>query len=98
MPGGALADSHPIDRFKLADAMVTDNETTAAQQFVRTRLNPLTAREQAQLINWGYALCDAAMRKHVDSTIPRGHWPKPEFPLATPSDSKPSIGSGLATT
>ena len=26
-------------------------------------------RLQEQLINWGYAVCDAALRKHVDSTV-----------------------------
>ncbi|MDP8985906.1 MAG: patatin-like phospholipase family protein [Pseudomonadota bacterium] len=87
----------PIDRFQLPDAMVTDNPTTAALQFVRTRLNPFNAREQGELINWGYALCDAAMRKHVDPSIGRGTWPKPEFPLSTPNVLMPAVASGLAT-
>ncbi len=71
-----------IDRFQLPDAMIHDNEITVAQQFVRTRLNPLTPKEQGHLINWGYALCDAAMRRHVDPAIRRGQWPKREYLLS----------------
>jgi NTE family protein len=36
---------------------------------IRTRLNPFSDEEQEQLINWGYALCDAAMRTHVPEII-----------------------------
>ena len=32
---------------------------------VRTRLNAFSDEEQGQLINWGYAVTDAAMRKFV---------------------------------
>jgi hypothetical protein len=28
------------------------------------------APPQERLINWGYAVCDAALRKHVDPTLP----------------------------
>ena len=31
---------------------------------------------QERLINWEYAVCDAALRKHVDSKIE----PEPTFP------------------
>jgi NTE family protein len=70
-----------IDDFCLQDAMIRDNEITAAQKFVRTRLNPCTPTEAGRLINWGYALCDAAMRTRVDPSIPRGSWPRPSHPL-----------------
>lgn len=33
---------------------------------------------QERLINWGYAVCDAALRKHVDTTIQQGVFPYPE--------------------
>jgi len=36
---------------------------------IRTRLNPYTVEEQEQLINWGYALCDAGMRTYVPQVI-----------------------------
>jgi NTE family protein len=32
---------------------------------------------QNRLINWGYAVCDAALRRHVDSKIPKGEFPYP---------------------
>jgi len=35
-----------------------------------TRLEAMDDRLQEQLINWGYAVCDAALRKHVDPAIP----------------------------
>lgn len=34
-----------------------------------TRLQAMDDRLQERLINWGYAVCDAALRKHVDPTI-----------------------------
>ena len=41
---------------------------------VPTRLAALGPTVQERLINWGYAVCDAALRKHYDGQIakPRG--------------------------
>jgi len=36
---------------------------------IPTRLKAIEDTQQEQLINWGYAVCDAAMRAHVDSTL-----------------------------
>ena len=41
-----------------------------------TRLKRLEADEQERLINWGYAVCDAALRKHVRPDLPA----PPDFP------------------
>jgi NTE family protein len=52
---------------------------------IRTRLNPFTDQEQEQLINWGYALCDAALRTHVPQIIRTQappQWPCPAHPLS----------------
>jgi NTE family protein len=70
---GAYGVDHPL---------TDDNANTTALQQIRTRLNKFTPIEQGQLINWGYALTDAAMRKYVDAanTAP-SQWPIPEFPL-----------------
>ncbi len=69
-----------INGYGLPDAMVTDNETTERQKKIRTRLNPFSAEEQGRLINWGYALTDAAMRKHVlPAGTAAGTWPIPDF-------------------
>jgi NTE family protein len=49
---------------------------------MRTRLNPFSEREQGELINWGYAVCDAAIRRHVlADAVPPLQWPIPAFAL-----------------
>jgi NTE family protein len=45
---------------------------------IRTRLKALAPAQQEGLINWGYAVCDAAMRAHVDRSLPAAaHFPYP---------------------
>ncbi|CAG9183861.1 hypothetical protein LMG23994_05247 [Cupriavidus pinatubonensis] len=71
-----------IGEFGLPNALATDNATTAALQQVRTRLNRFTPKEKGQLINWGYALTDAAMSRYVlDSPASTGALPIEEWPL-----------------
>jgi NTE family protein len=50
---------------------------------MRTRLNAFSEEEQCSLINAGYALCDAAMRKWVLGPAPptAADYPYPKFPL-----------------
>ena len=40
-----------------------------------TRLSAMGENLKQRLVNWGYAVCDAAIRKHVDPTIPVGSFP-----------------------
>lgn len=54
-----------IGDFELADTLVADSPRTAALQHIRTRLNRFLPQEKGELVNWGYALADAAMRRHV---------------------------------
>jgi NTE family protein len=69
-----------IDHYGLADAMTRRNEVNAKLQAIRTRLNAFSEREQCELINWGYALTDAAMRRHVlDQDPGPGQWPYPDY-------------------
>lgn len=71
-----------IDKYELSDAFTSDSALTQGLAQIRTRLNEFTEEEQGHLINWGYALADAAMRKHVLSdAAPPNAWPIPEFPL-----------------
>jgi NTE family protein len=42
-----------------------------------TRLGEVDPEMRNRLINWGYAICDAAMRSHVDTD---GSFPVPRFP------------------
>ena len=50
--------------------LLKDSTTTNALREIPTRLNAFTERDQGRLINWGYALCDAALRRHIDSALP----------------------------
>jgi NTE family protein len=38
---------------------------------VPTRLARMEPEHQERLINWGYAICDAALRRHVDPAVAR---------------------------
>lgn len=53
------------------------SQTTELAQ-TKTRLKRLDSVLQERLINWGYAICDAAMRRRVDPTLPApGGFPFP---------------------
>lgn len=72
-----------IDKYGLADALAKDNEVTRQLQDVRTRLNEFTSVEQGRLINWGYALADAGLRRYViaGKPFPAPAWPVPKHAL-----------------
>ena len=59
-----------IDDYELANALPCPLKQTMALADIPTRLSRLNRVDQERLINWGYAVCDAAMRKHVDSRLP----------------------------
>jgi NTE family protein len=63
-----------IADYGLADALPCPVEKTILLASVKTRLKRLDAVAQERLINWGYAACDAAMRRWVDSSLrkPKG--------------------------
>ena len=54
-----------ILNYKLADALVCPFDVTTKLSQTATRLSAMDNELQQQLIDWGYAVCDAAMRKHV---------------------------------
>jgi NTE family protein len=54
-----------ITQYELADALPAPLEQTLRLAELKTRLKRLDDRRQEQLINWGYAICDAAMRRWV---------------------------------
>jgi NTE family protein len=72
---------------EIADYGVTDSlpcppQVTAQLAAMRTRLNHFSDTEQKQLINWGYAVCDAAIRRWMGvPNDPPAAWPYPEFAL-----------------
>ncbi len=71
-----------INNYKLEDAMVKDNEKTASLKYIKTRLNAFSKERQGNLINWGYALTDTALRRWYfkDKKEP-GKWPFLEYAL-----------------
>ena len=77
-----------IDEFPLSGAgrpgpMTPYNDRAKSLASMRTRLNCFTDQEQGWLINWGYALTDAALRSRVlDAGVPAGTWPVPEHRLS----------------
>jgi NTE family protein len=59
-----------IDHFELPDALPCPADQTTALAETPTRLASLSVELQERLINWGYAACDAGMRKHVEPGLP----------------------------
>jgi NTE family protein len=56
-------------KFTLPGALPCPKEKTLQLADEKTRLKGMDAVLQERLINWGYAICDAAMRKWVDGTL-----------------------------
>jgi NTE family protein len=48
---------------------------------IPTRLKSLSEEKQNQLMNWGYAVCDAALRRHAAEILPPGFDVPLNFPL-----------------
>ena len=65
-----------IRDYELPDALNCPLDRTTQLAELPTRLKRLDATTQDRLINWGYAVCDAALRKHLDSRL----GPPPAFP------------------
>jgi NTE family protein len=63
-----------IDRYGLDDALPCPAAKTLQLARTPTRLKSMEGVLQERLINWGYAVCDAALRRHVDPAIaaPKG--------------------------
>src|SRR5262249_10337477 len=57
--------------YRLADPLDCPPERTQELAAVPTRLAATADDLQERLINWGYGVCDAALRKHVDPSLPR---------------------------
>jgi NTE family protein len=66
-----------IKQYELNDALDCPLERTLALAETPTRLKRMDDNLQERLINWGYAVCDAALRKHVDTNIRKGAFPYP---------------------
>jgi NTE family protein len=58
-----------IASYGLANALPCPHPQTMRLAETPTRLKRLDNALQERLINWGYAVCDAALRKHVDTGL-----------------------------
>lgn len=71
-----------IGDYGLPDAMASDGTESGVLEAVPTRLAALDAETQGRLINWGYALADAALRRRAALPIPPAPgWPAAAWPL-----------------
>jgi NTE family protein len=70
-----------IADYELADALPCPHARTLALAEIPTRLKRMDATTQERLINWGYAVCDAAIRKHVVPGQPKAELPYPQSPI-----------------
>jgi NTE family protein len=61
--------SHIAD-YHLADALNCPPENTTILANTPTRMGDTEDQLQERLINWGYAICDAGLRKHVEPGLP----------------------------
>ncbi len=59
-----------IANYRLGDALECPEEKTIELANTPTRMKRLDPALQEKLINWGYAICDAALRKHVEPSLP----------------------------
>lgn len=60
-----------IADYKLKDAFDCPYEQTQELAAISTRLAGIAQPQQEKLINWGYAVCDTALRAHVMKDEPR---------------------------
>jgi NTE family protein len=67
-----------IGDYGLADSRPCKDAFDRPLASPRTRLDAFDDTEQGQLINWGYALCDAAIRTHASQLA--GNGPAPQWP------------------
>lgn len=71
-----------IDEYGAAGALARHNPLTQSLDEVPTRLAAFDAQRQGHLINWGYALCDAALRARTALPAPPAPGlPRPGWPL-----------------
>jgi NTE family protein len=70
---------HAAD-YQLPDSLPCPPEQTERLAELKTRLASMPDLEQERLLNWGYAICDTAMRRHVvHGVAPPAGFP---YPLA----------------
>jgi len=67
--------SHVRDFGLKAPIATPSDDAVKALAGVSTRLASLSDQVQKRLINWGYVICDTALRAHIDPSQPAGQLP-----------------------
>jgi NTE family protein len=67
-----------IQDYHLENHLICDYRKTIELANTPTRLKRLEKRTQERLINWGYAVCDTAIRTHVQRDLEIGVFPYPK--------------------
>ena len=71
-----------IAEYKLADALPCPHARSMELANIPTRLQKIDPARQERLINWGYAVCDAALRAYYIKSLPRpSAFPYPNNPV-----------------
>jgi NTE family protein len=70
-----------VKDYKLPDSIDCPEDRTLELAQTPTRLKRLEPAYQDRLINWGYAICDTAVRAHVIQTLAKGSLPYPSSPI-----------------
>ncbi len=73
--GAYLGIRTDVRRYGVPDPLPAPVDRTAELAEVPTRLAAVEEPLQERLIDWGYAVCDAGLRSHVDGSLPRGSFP-----------------------
>lgn len=71
-----------ISNYELDKTLNAPYEKTIALAETPTRLKALPEVRQNQLMNWGYAVCDAALRKHLKKQLPTSATLPTDFPFS----------------
>jgi len=79
VPGALWTIRTPIAKYDLPDALPVSEQGTEDMAAVKTRLGRLSVERQRQLVNWGYAACDASIRSNMGP----GAGTAPAFPYPT---------------
>jgi NTE family protein len=66
-----------VANYHFPDSLEADFDETTRLARLGTQLHPFSRADDERLINWGYAICDTAIRRHFSKF---GPYPPPEFP------------------
>jgi NTE family protein len=72
---GTNINDYPLGCDQRLPVMICYNDELKSLARMRTRLNCFSDREQGALINWGYALADAALRSVLLRSSISDHFP-----------------------